>query len=247
MSKKIFFTDLDDTLLQSNKKVPDCKKSIPISSNREKEWIGRATKTQVILKEMMEREGWLIPVTGRNKDALYRINWSWESFQAVSHGALVLNKDGSLNEKWLSLIENEIKESKKILFEINELVRSKVEGTKIDSKVLNDQGIDVYVSVKNRVNEDISSDLAIEIENKIPKGWRVHLNGRNMAILPPYASKARAVSFIKKEHGHTENDLVIGLGDSVSDLEFMNECDFMIIPNVSQVNTLLKKLKLIGQ
>ena len=211
MSNIAFFTDLDDTLLQSNNKVPKNKDSLSISKNRQGEFIGKATKSQIILKEMMEEKGWIIPVTGRNKDALYRIDWNWNCFQAVSHGAIVLNRNGALNEKWISEIQSEIDEAKPILESLNHFIEGKIKESNTDTKVLFDQGIPVYISVKNREEVDIEKALAIEVESKVPSGWRVHLNGRNMAVLPPYASKSRAVKFIKKELNMHENTLTIGL------------------------------------
>ena len=59
-----------------------------------------------------------------------------------------------------------------------------------------------------------------------------------MSFMPPYASKQRAVIFIKKElqaEINTHHMMFLGLGDSISDCGFMSECDFQIIPSESQI------------
>ena len=94
-----------------------------------------------------------------------------------------------------------------------------------------DQNIHAYVSVKGtkdalNIIESIGRDTSL----------RLHRNGRNLALLPAYTSKKRAVEHIKNLLDIRPDDLVLGMGDSLTDLPFMRLCQFGIIPVGSQID-----------
>ena len=72
--------------------------------------------------------------------------------------------------------------------------------------------------------------------------FNVHCNNSNLAYMTPYASKRRAVTFLKKilRTEIKEPITFIGLGDSLSDTGFLSICDFQIIPSNSQIAEALK-------
>ena len=67
------------------------------------------------------------------------------------------------------------------------------------------------------------------------KGMFLHENGRNFAILPPYSQKKVALNFLKKKMDVGLLDTVFGIGDSYSDLPFMSDSDFLIVPKQAQI------------
>lgn len=261
-SNTYFFTDLDDTLVQSKHKMDSDVHAQEISSNADGKYIGFATSYQLNLLERMGNNALVIPVTGRNKNALNRCDWVWDSYQVVSHGAVILDKDGSLNNEWFESIKDEISQAKSILSDFmisaEEILSSEdakpyLNDQNINLRVITDQGVPAYMCGKQLVlmdgNTDAITYLAIHLQrilekkigdSELPHGWRMHVNGRNFAILPPYASKAKAVDFVKKLLNVTPNDLTIGLGDSMSDLAFMNECQLWVTPSKGQINQFLQ-------
>jgi hydroxymethylpyrimidine pyrophosphatase-like HAD family hydrolase len=102
-------------------------------------------------------------------------------------------------------------------------------------RVINDQGYACYVCVKGE-----SSHLK-QLMNRVGKqnteGFIVHINDRNLAFMPPYASKRCAVAFLKQVFKNKTKGQItfFGLGDSLSDSGFMSICDFQIIPSNSQL------------
>lgn len=254
MVNTYFFTDLDDTLVQSKHKLPCDVNATKISKNADDVYIGFSTDYQIQLLNRMGNNALVIPVTGRNKNALSRCDWTWDSYQVVSHGAVVLDADGELDAKWFALIENEIEAAKVILNDfmvtISEWASSEeikdYTDEAVNLRIIEDQGVPAYLCGKQKNGEYGIAFLGIKIEKmladmKLPDGWRFHVNGRNFAILPPYASKARAVRFVKEQLNVTNNDLTIGLGDSMSDLAFMNECHLWVTPSKGQINQFLQK------
>jgi hydroxymethylpyrimidine pyrophosphatase-like HAD family hydrolase len=263
-SNTYFFTDLDDTLVQSKHKMDSDVYAQEIASNADGKYIGFATSYQLNLLDRMGNNALVIPVTGRNKNALNRCDWKWDSYQVVSHGAVILNKDGSLNNEWLESIKDEMSQAKSILSDFmisaEDILSSKdaksyLNDNSVDLRIITDQGIPAYMCgkqlnlVNGKNNTDAITYLAINLQAilekkmddaELPYGWRMHVNGRNFAILPPYASKAKAVDFVKKLLNVTPNDLTIGLGDSMSDLAFMNECQLWVTPSKGQINQFLQ-------
>ncbi len=102
-------------------------------------------------------------------------------------------------------------------------------------RVIEDQGLPVYVSIKG------DEDLLAQLETSVEEVWssppgQIHRNGHNMALLPPFANKERAVSYLMQHFRKTHAcPLFIGLGDSLSDLPFMRLCHFAITPHASQI------------
>ena len=73
-------------------------------------------------------------------------------------------------------------------------------------------------------------------DGAVPAGWTVHLNGNNLALIPPGISKARAVLHLLERFRASGELLAIGVGDSASDLGFMRLCDLWMTPAGSQID-----------
>lgn len=249
-----FFTDLDDTLVQSKRKFTAGMSATKISRNINGEYIGFATSQQVKLLDRMSNNALIIPVTGRYTEQLMRCDWTWDSYQIASHGAIVLDANGDLDHDWFAHIKSEVKEAEVILNKFMSALTILIDSkeikqctvNKVNLRLIVDKGIPAYLDVKQKVGNEGIKFLSSRIEKmfaemNLADDWRLHINDRNFAILPPYASKARAVRFVKEQLNVTQNDLTIGLGDSMSDLAFMNECHLWVTPSQGQINQLLQK------
>jgi len=105
-------------------------------------------------------------------------------------------------------------------------------------RLIIDKGIAAYLCVKIRKENDYpekSEQIGKKLNALLCDGMMLHGNGRNFALLPPYASKQLAVNFLKEHMSITSHDTVFGIGDSNSDLPFMSDSDFLIIPQRSQI------------
>ena len=228
------FSDLDDTLIQTAGKLPDGVKSEVAAYDRNGDSLSYFSSHQKVLLNLFARAGaTIIPVTGRTKEALERVNYLFKSYSAVSHGAAVLKPDSSVCEYWLELIRQEKKDWPQALERVNELMQRSIRKSNLDAqtRVIIDQGIHAYVSVKGTKGaldalESIGRDTSL----------RLHRNGRNLALLPAYTSKKRAVEHIKNLLEIKPDDLVLGMGDSLTDLPFMRLCQFGIFPAGSQID-----------
>lgn len=229
------FTDLDDTLIQTERKLPENARVSLGATDRKGEPLSFFTQAQKLMLELFAQNQatLIIPVTGRNTDALDRVEYEFTSYRAVSHGAVVLKDKSRVCEHWLKEIEPQLNDWPGLLDDCNTEINQIIQHHKLDarSRVIVDKDIPSYISVKGQIP-------ALEIikqHNSMHERFNHHANGRNHALLPPYASKKRAVEFIKQQMELDVNDLIIGMGDSLSDLGFMQSCQFSMIPTNSQI------------
>lgn len=228
------FSDLDDTLIQSKGKLPQGVAFETGAYNCDGLPRSFFSSHQRALLSLVERSGAvIIPVTGRSCEALGRVDYAFSSFRAVSHGAVVVKPDGKVCSHWLKSVNVQTKDWPGILGSINEQIHKRINNQNLDARtrVVVDQGITAYVSVKGTL-----SALAALEPSVRESSLGFHRNGRGLALLPPYASKKRAVEHIKQFLDIEADDLILGMGDSVTDLPFIRSCHFGVIPVNSQID-----------
>ncbi|WP_163833235.1 HAD family hydrolase [Spartinivicinus ruber] len=238
----VVFTDIDDTLIQTERKCVGNDKLHPGAVDRNGQVISFYTEKQHKLISLLS-DGVLIPVTGRNYAALCRTQLTFSHEAVINHGALILNHDCTIDEGWLQLIEFEVDPWQEQLVEWVRQVQQVIDHEQLPlrTNVITDFDISCYVSIKvdNQANkiEDFYPLLKPVIEQvNARQEARIHINGRNMALLPPYASKAKAVNYLKQKYQSLNNHtLFVGAGDSLSDIAFMKACDYLVVPQNSQI------------
>ncbi|WP_086931068.1 hypothetical protein [Agarilytica rhodophyticola] len=233
-SKIVIFTDLDDSLIQTEGKLPSNAQTFLGATDRTGKPLSFFTQSQKALLAMFaSANATVIPVTGRNTDALNRVHHDFNSYRVVSHGAVVLTRDGKLCQNWLGEIDRELSHWPELLAKANQEINTIISSLRLDarSRVIVDQDIPAYISVKG----ESKALAAIRQNHSLDHHFYRHENGRNHALMPPYARKKRAVEYLKKQMQLDDNDLIIGIGDSISDLDFMHACQFSMMPTNSQI------------
>ena len=240
----IVFTDLDDSLFQTRRKC-DAEGLSAAAYSRQGDPLSFHTPQQRALLKLWEAAT-LIPVTGRSSEALSRVrSISWSSYRVVSHGAVILQHDGHPLKSWRAHIDSEIEPWHLRLMHVHDYIMQQV---KVWEQTRSDQNIDplrvrlvyeedlpVYLSVKGP--RSALAELKVELEPLWSTGI-IHHNDRNMALLPSYTSKARAVSHLRDllSRSQAVEPLFIGVGDSISDLDFLRQCHFALTPQKSQIH-----------
>lgn len=230
------FTDLDDTLIQTQRKLPENAKTTLGATDRAGMPLSYFTQAQQTLLTLFQQaKANIIPVTGRNTDALSRVLWPFNHYKIVSHGAVVLTGQNQVCPAWLNSIDAQLQEWPDLLRRANTEINRIISTYKLEarSRVIIDNDIPAYVSIKG----DGAALTRIRQDNPLDQKFYRHENGRNHALLPPYTRKKQAVEHVITQLGLSENDLTIGLGDSLTDLAFMQSCHFSMIPTRSQIVT----------
>lgn len=244
-SRLFVFTDLDDTLFQSTKKV-GCNGYITATINAEGlPYAYSSIQQQKLLQVLVNSGGILIPVTGRRTSSFLNCQLPLiinSPFAIVSHGAVILNDDYVLVDEWFSYLKQQFNLSQ---WEEKLTILCKalsIDFAEIDSgirvRLIIDQGITAYICIKipkESYKKGESINVNRILKSRLAGDMSLHNNGRNFAILPPYAKKKMAVNFIKEKMMINECDTVFGIGDSYSDLPFMKDTDFLIVPSSAQI------------
>ena len=234
------FADLDDSLFQTKRKCPTTGTLFTAAKDRYGMPLSYFTGEQKVLLTLLQ-QGTLIPVTGRNTAALDRVQLSFTSYRITSHGAMVLDSNGKPDEEWLALIQAQCMQWRENLSAVLVLIEKHIVNANLAlrCRVIEDQGVSVYVSIKGEEGA-LQYLLATVWELWKAEGVQVHHNGENMALLPPFANKARAVAFLMQRlHDNGVSPLFMGIGDSLTDLPFLQLCHYAIIPRGSQIQEMI--------
>jgi len=236
--RPIIFTDIDDTLLQSRRKCPPDTPLYDGGYDSQGELISLYSEQQKTLLHWFS-DGRIIPVTGRNTAALHRLTVQFQHEKIVNHGALILDEHYDVIPTWRAKIASAIEVWQDFLVDINIRVNAAItqQNLSLRSRVVEDHDVPCYVSIKGDPSQFSQLQSLLDEHKAYQQGAIIHLNGRNMALLPCYASKANAVAFLMNDYKKTyPHSLFIGAGDSHSDLPFMQLCHYMMIPHQSQIN-----------
>lgn len=242
MISAIALVDLDDTLFQTRRKCPpDIAEAdlVAMAFDREGQGSSFATPRQMAWIEWLRRGTLLVPVTGRSLDALGRVDLVFD-YGVAAHGGVVLRQGGAICGQWHGRISAGAAAERAGLEGIAARFAAAAgkQGEDVRVRILEEQGVPLYVVAKHNdlAREEELHALAGEVADAVPPGWTRHVNGNNVAYLPPHLGKRQAVEHLLDELRALHPRLpVIGLGDSVTDAPFLALCDFAMIPGSSQL------------
>lgn len=235
----IVFMDLDDSIFQTRRK---CGEPGPLrvgALGGDGAPLSFLRPGQAHLFEHVFQGAAVVPVTARNLDSFGRVVLNFEHGAIVDFGGLILTPAGEVDQQWLAETRPLCLTSRGRLLEALAGAEELVEKARLGCRVrlIGDQGLDFYVQAKNHNGrlEELDEIMALFSE-RFPD-LAIHRNGNNLAALPPFLNKARALPYHLEKHlGHLGPErLVLALGDSLTDVDFMRLCDYLIIPAGSQL------------
>ncbi|WP_210731717.1 sucrose-6-phosphate hydrolase [Sphingomonas sp. PAMC26645] len=230
----IVFSDLDDTLFQTLRKCPDEGDGLKVMSTLlDGSPSGYSTPRQQAMLAWLS-SGRLIPVTARSTVVLARVDIA-QAPAICSNGGCIVLENGGLDLLW----HDRLAEQARCDHAVHDVHRSLTET--LDDEmfrhwVVAENGLPLYVVIKS--NAGSTGELAELAEHHralVPTGWRRHVNGNNLAYMPGWLNKRHAVGYMIGKIRAAEPDRpILGVGDSLSDVGFMDLCDFAIAPTGSQ-------------
>ncbi|MDC9582676.1 hypothetical protein PSI15_14060 [Xenorhabdus sp. PR6a] len=256
MIKPVFLTDLDDTLFQSRRKLAGTAdislSSLRVSAlDRKSSPHSYMTEKQSMLVDWLLAHAEVIPVTARNTEQLNRVQIPFRSWRIVSHGAVILTPEGSVDEHWQAHMLSELMSYRDQLGELAHLSHRLIAsyGMEAWARLDDEYGdVPVFLIIKHRhhdrLNELNRLVQAFAQENHFQQNFYFHQNNNNLTVLPKCVDKGLATRHLlqrlRAERGIFP---VIGLGDSLSDHRFMQLCDWFGMPQQSQfADTLMTAL-----
>ncbi len=254
------FTDLDDTLFSTLRKIP-------ASQQRGKTLAARSAGSVVTKDSYMTRKhsalvDWLdlsrcVPVTARGSEAYSRVTLPFAGPAAIlANGAVMLQRDGTVDESWAAIVSNVLRDLQDPIHQLSDQLQTlaKQRAMNIRTWAVSEPSCGaVYAVAKSNdspqgeglgallqaLQEELLAQDAQALE-----AWRFHINGNNLSVTPSGVSKAIAVRHLlhRLHSAGPETDetiLSVGVGDSASDLEFMRLCDVWLTPTQSQLDQLI--------
>lgn len=240
---KLLFVDLDDTLFHShNKRTPNAD-ATPMAYLQDGSVISYANTKQMAMLQFWQQHYAMIPVTARNLSGFKRVDIAFEHGAVVDYGGIVLHADGSIDDGWRQQSEAAAASCVHTLDAIAaclEAHASTVPAADLYVRIVSDVDIPFYTLLKSRTGDLEQVAVAAEMirahcaEQQLD-GYQVHHNSNNLAIMPPWLNKRHGVNYLLEQWRQRGEVVTFGMGDSVIDLGFMRECDYMIVPNPSQI------------
>ncbi|GGJ39324.1 hypothetical protein [Deinococcus roseus] len=242
----LIFTDLDDTLFQTERKLHLRQKSQEQATNVVQD--GSGVKPTFMLEHQKKLLDWLshgevIAVTGRDRRAFEALQIKWGSHAILNHGATLLlwQENGWTDDpEWTDHMRQQASHYQHLLQEALRLLQEAHPDPELMFHRIIQEG-DLPICTVSKVRglpESALAEVLQTVQQKLgSEGYYVHLNGNNLSFVPHAVRKKHAVEHLKAKRGA---GLTLGIGDSHTDLEFMQSCDFWMTPSQSQIARLLE-------
>ncbi|ARU15919.1 sucrose-6-phosphate hydrolase [Croceicoccus marinus] len=237
----VIFTDLDDTLFQTSRKLPEAPGETKVMSYYEdRRPSGYATERQSRMLNWLDAER-VVPVTARSREVLARVNIS-QAPAICSNGGSIITQAGEIDREWharMTLLETRHERIDEVYPELT----AQLNDADYRHWIVYEEELPLYIVIKTNLPEDRQLDpVEQQMREAKPYGWRLHRNGNNLAVLPPWLNKRSAVAHMLAKFREIDPHIPsIGIGDSHSDCGFMDLCDLAATPTSSQVWKLIQK------
>ncbi|WP_423227918.1 HAD hydrolase family protein [Psychrobacter pygoscelis] len=252
--------DLDDTLFQTQRKIDvwdlptsDADKLVCASVNKQNEPLSFMSIRQATMFNWLLASTELIAVTARDTTEIKRVKLPFNSWQVLTHGAVIIQPDGTRQPDWQAQIRSELAPLQEQLSQLidaiaafNDTQNAELKLT-VHDDIFCDERLIIYLAVKHSQRDhqalaDFATQLS-ELSANITDDFYIHLNANNMAILPHSIHKQHAVQFLL-EHCLDNKRPSFGFGDSLADLPFLQLLDWYGTPNHGQLHERFKRQSL---
>ncbi len=237
------FLDLDDTIFQTRRKCPEDKPIFPAAFAQDGSAMSFFTSKQERLFRLLNNKTRLIPTTARNKDGFLRTKIENFDYAIINHGGIILNGDGNVHQGWFNKMKHLLEPVLQDLQQLKSLLETESDKRNINFRIrlVEDLGLTFYLLVKHEEkNNSALKALLTEVIDPYLKQQQLdfycHLNDNNLAVLPRFLNKAPAVQFLQQELDKQYPEyLSVGMGDSLTDIAYMQLCDYFMTPKNSQI------------
>jgi len=233
MKNILLFIDLDDTIFQTKEKNPVATIQVTFAPNSNKN--SYMTESQHLFFELFNQSKnvKIIPTTARDFRQYHNTFFSQklQSETAILYFSGIIIDEGIEDEEWTAKIQKAFSQLKISIKQVLDNVQKIIEKNPQFSIYNVDN---FYITIKANVDcpENLRESIFSQIRTLKTEEYFIHENGRQISLVPLFLDKYHAVNYLINKY---KPKLTLGMGDSLSDLPFMQDCDFMILPKNSQI------------
>lgn len=250
----LIFTDLDDSLFTTLRKIPESQRdNLHIAARAAAGKDSYMNNKQRLLLDWMDVTR-CIPVTARGTEAYSRVAIPFAGPAAiVANGAVILDGNGSINTPWAEEVSNTLSQYQQLITALPQILTqlAATEAMDIRSWAVTEPSCGaVYAVAKSNSSSDGTGLESLLQRFKLYSAstashshvqWQYHVNGNNLSIMPDGINKAAAVRHLMTQLDVNSQCTTVGVGDSTSDLAFMQLCDVWLTPSTSQIDSYLRQ------
>ncbi|MGQ0592716.1 MAG: hypothetical protein ACT4QB_08715 [Gammaproteobacteria bacterium] len=241
--ERFLFLDLDDTVFQTRAKCGPESDLTAAAYLKDGSAISYCTSRQRALLEMFGRELRIIPTTARNLDAFSRVALPFSEMSILDHGGIILDAGREPDRPWLERMQRLTRSIAGLLHDLAAgiAIWGRHRGIEVCPRIIGDCGLDLYVLVKHAKGDTAALQAMLDgcVQPWIARAgaaFKTQLNGNHLAILPAFLDKAHAVAYVIERLTERYGDvLTFGMGDSMSDRDFVLLCDYALVPRGTQL------------
>lgn len=239
----IYFADVDDNLVTSSDLVPK-EGWVPVVRNERGQVTSYLSPKQRMLFDVMKAGGTIVATTARRVSHYRAVELPFDSYAITTFGGVILQPDGNPEPRWQEHIQTEAAkhnaELNALFAHVNEAI-ARLNLPEVESIIISEYGTEIFVYWQHKARriEELKPVKDVLIQ-ALPAGWKFSFNGNFLAAMPPYLGKEKAVRWFLDNIAEP-GSLAFGSGDSLTDLPFMAECDYALIPTGSQIHRNLPK------
>ena len=227
----IYFSDLDRTLIYSDKFINEETEQVCIEILDGREISYMSPKSMDILRDILKKKKF-IPTTTRSIEQYKRImfmqndiNFEWS---IVSNGGNILH-NGEIFEPWKKVLNQRLKSCESLQSVMNYF---KENYSEIDGilKIRDVDDVFFYIVVDKAIFDENSLDLFQSYLNKA--GWKVYASGRKIYFIPSVVTKESAIEYLIS---YLKEEKFEALGDSIMDMNMLKSSNKGYIPANSYI------------
>lgn len=242
VARCLAFVDLDDTLFSSARKQLHAQDLQPAARLRSGDVFSYSNPAQRGLQHLLACAQEIIPVTARSIEAYGRVLLPFSGRAVVSYGATILLPGGGIDPEWAGHVAPLLAQARGELESLAEHVIAACEprSSGLQVQLVSDAADPAYLVVRQAAGETrLVHEAALTVVADWltqHQGFKLHVNGRILAVIPPGLGKEAAVAYLIEQERRAHGTLfTVGAGDSLSDLAFMRLCDLALIPARTQL------------
>ncbi|MCC8535565.1 hypothetical protein ACDH70_14245 [Xanthomonas axonopodis pv. poinsettiicola] len=235
---QVALVDLDDTLFSSLRKQKDAQALQPAALSVDGGVVSYTSPRQRAFAQWLQRADLVVPVTARTLDTFARVLLRFDGPAIVAHGATIVDAQRQVDPVWAATVHARMQTELPALQQLQQALSAQF-GAALEVSIAGAPQQPAYLVAREPSRDEqvvrrISDEVIAPWVAQHP-GYTHHVNGRNLAVLPPCVDKRLAVAYLleslRRQHGEL---FVVGAGDSITDLPFLSLCDVAILPTGSQ-------------